>query len=221
MTLQEQMVELLLDAIDSKYINEETIGQFTYNYLAALLEVTTSIENGKEFYLKIKGYLEDINIRRLRKKEKINIGFIANYSSTWIGDGLYRLLEASERFEPYVYLISNHNGQDDELIKREYVANLEFFRARNLRVIETLDTESGRQYSWEKIGIKPDICIWLTPWIDLFRGDFYLLNYTLDTLHTYIPYGFMIAENETGRFVYDQYNKLIHNLAWKIFKKAV
>lgn len=220
MGLQEQMVDILLDAIDSQYINEETIGQFTYNYLAALLEVTKSLDNGAELYLKIKRYLEDINIQRLRKKEKIIVGFIANYSSTWIGDGLYRLLEESDRFEPYVFLISNHNGQSDEMIKEEYIANLAFFKERNLRVIGTLDTESGRQYSWNEMGIKPEVCIWLTPWIDLFRGDFYLLNYSMDTLHTYIPYGFMIAQNETGQFVYDQYNKLIHNLAWKLFEES-
>lgn len=220
MEWKEQMVNQLLDAVDMGYMNEETIGKFSYCHLAVLMEMTMQMENGKAFYLKIKSYLENINIERLRKQEKITVGFIANYSSTWIGDGLYRLLEKSERFEPYVFLISNHNGQSEELIKEEYQQNLKFFQERNLRVVQTLDFDTGKQYTWEEIGIKPQVCIWLTPWIDLFREHFYLLNYPLDTLHTYIPYGFMIAENENKNFVYHQYNQYIHNIAWKNFEES-
>lgn len=86
------------------------------------------------------------------------------------------------------------------------------------QLLDTKDIESGKEYSWKKIGIRPQICIWLTSWIDLFSNQFYLNNYPLSTLHTCIPYGFMIAENEAGNFVYHQYNKLLHNLAWKIFE---
>ncbi len=220
MEWKEQMVNQLLDAVDLGYMNEETIGKFSYCHLAVLMEMTMQMENGKEFYLKIKSYLENINLHRLRKQDKITVGFIANYSSTWIGDGLYQLLEKSERFEPYVFLISNHNGQSEELIKEEYRQNLKFFRERNLWVVQTLDLNTGKQYTWEEMGIKPEVCIWLTPWIDLFREHFYLLNYSLDTLHTYIPYGFMIAENENENFVYHQYNQYIHNMAWMNFEES-
>lgn len=220
MEWKEQMVNQLLDAVDLGYMNEETIGKFSYCHLAVLMEMTMQMENGKAFYLKIKSYLENINIQRLRKQKKIIVGFIANYSSTWIGEGLYELLEKSERFEPYVFLIANHNGQSEELIKEEYEQNLKFFQERNLRVVQTLDFNTGKQYTWEEIGVKPEICIWLTPWIDLFREHFHLLNYSLDTLHTYIPYGFMIAENENENFVYHQYNQYIHNVAWMNFEES-
>ena len=172
MDWKEQMVNQLLDAIDIGYITEETIGKFSYAHLAMLREMTSKIENGKEFYLKIKSYLENINIQRLRRQEKITVGFIANYASTWIGNELYQLLEKSERFEPYVFLISNHNGQSEEMIKEEYKQNLKFFWEQNLRVVQTLDLDTGKQYTWEEIGIKPEVCIWLTPWIDLFRDIF-------------------------------------------------
>ena len=46
----------------------------------------------------------------------------------------------------------------------------------------------------------PEICIWLTSWVELFKDQYYLLNYPLSVLHTYIPYGFMIAENKNKNF---------------------
>ena len=81
-----QMANLLLDAIDTGMLNENTIGMFNCWYLNALFEVTRCMSDGKNLYLHIKNYLENINIHRLKKKEKIIVGFIANYSSSWIGD---------------------------------------------------------------------------------------------------------------------------------------
>ena len=214
----------LIGAYNAGAIDERTIGVLSYYHLVALLEMMKQRPTGKNFYLKIKNYLEEINTQRLRKQDKIVIGFIANYSSTWIGDDLYCLFEQNEQFEPYVFLIANFNVQNIDLVKEEYAKNLDFFKEHNLRVVQTLDLDTGRQYSWEELGIKPQICIWLTPWTDLFREHFHLLNYSLDILHTYIPYGFMLAENENNTFVYHQYNQIMHNVAWRNFfdsQKAV
>lgn len=219
-----QKVNLLLDTIDSGLMNEETIGCFTYDYLVALLHITRQLENGQELYWNIKTYLESINIQRLHVQleanEKVIVGFIANYASTWIGDDLYRLLERSEEFEPYVFLMPNHaSGQRREEIMQEYSNHLSYFRTRNIHVLQTLDLDSGIQYTWEQIGIKPQLCIWLTPWFPLFgEGRFSLLAYPLNTIHTYIPYCFMIPDNEEGSFSYDQYDQLLHNITWKNFE---
>lgn len=91
MDWDEVLVNQLLDGLDLGYLNENTIGKFFYAHLEALMNRVRQVENGKEFYLKIKTYLEDMNIRRLRRQEKITVGFIANYASTWIGDELYYL----------------------------------------------------------------------------------------------------------------------------------
>lgn len=215
-----QMVNCLLDAIDMGYITEETIGQFSYNYLGALLQAASELRNGEEIYLKIKLYLENINIKRIRKKEKIAVFFVANYASTWIGDGLYQLLDKSQRFEPYILLMPNHTGQNESMVKEEYERNLKYFQERDLRIVQAFHADTGKYCSWQTIERKPDICIWLTPWSGLFYKEFQLGNFPLDILCAYIPYGFMIAENEHGNFVYDQYNQLIHNLAWKIFEES-
>ena len=214
------MLNQLLGALNDGYINEQTIGYFSCFHLAVLLDAARNLPSGQKMYLQIKTFLENLNVQRVRKQEKIVIGFIANYSSTWIGDALYHLFNGNERFEPYVFLISNHNGQSEEMIISEYQKNLEFFTERNLRVVQTLDTETGRQYTWEEIGVKPQVCIWLTPWVDLFIEHFYLMNYSLDVLHTYIPYGFMIAENENNNFVKHQYDQLLHNVSWCNFEES-
>lgn len=220
-----QRINLLLDTIDKGLMNAETIGYFTYAYLQDLLVVTRQMDNGRKLYREIKTYLENINLQRLHTQvvrgEKIVIGFIANCASTWIGDELYRLLEESEEFEPYVFLIPNHVlGQNDEEIRREYIENLTYFRTRDVRVVQTMDSASGVQYTWEQIGIKPQVCIWLTPWTDLFRGEFHLLSYSLDVVHTYIPYGIMIEENEKKNHVYADYDQSLHNMTWRNFEES-
>lgn len=217
---QYTMLGQLFDAVTDGYLNEQTIGYFSCCHLAVLQDVARNQPGGKDVYLQIKEYLENLNIQRLKRQEKIVIGFIANYSSTWIGDALYHLFEKNERFEPYVFLIANHNGQSAEMVINEYRKNLDFFTDRNLRVVQTLDTETGRQYTWEEIGVKPQVCIWLTPWVDLFIEHFHLLSYSLDVLHTYIPYGFLIAENENNNFIKHQYDQLLHNISWCNFEDS-
>ncbi len=219
---KQQAVDILLNVIDNGLMDEQAIGRFTYYYMYALWDTTSKLENGREIYCKIKSYLENINIRRLRKQDKIIVGFIANYSATWIGDDLYRLLEQSAKFEPYIFLIANHvRGQSNEQIIEEYEKNLKYFQSRNLRVVQTLNFDTGVQYTWEQIGVKPQLCIWLTPWIDLFREHFYLMNYSLDILHTYIPYGFMIDNNKNGNLFQEEFNMCIHNVSWKIFEETI
>lgn len=225
MDRKEEKLNLLLDTIDKGLMSEETIGRFTYRYLSILLETAYQLENGREIYCKIKTYLESINILRLRRKlhakEKIIVGFMADHPSKWVGDELYKLLEKSEEFEPYVFVVSGSApGQDKEKVVKEYEEHLEYFITRDMRILQTLDLDTGMQYTWEQIGIKPELCIWTTPWIGFFREHFYLLEYSMDVIHTYIPYGFMIAENEERDFVYYQYNQLLHNMTWRNFEES-
>lgn len=219
---QEKRVQLsgqLLNAIGMDDFDKR-ISKFKYEHLAALYLMSLQREDGKEFYLKIKHQVETINAERLRKQKKIIVGFIANYSSTWIGEELYRMFEASSTFEPHVFLMVNYVSEDIELIKEEYNRNLVFFQSRGIDVRGTYHSEKGELMTWEEIGIKPEVCIWTTSWIEMFKGDFHLFEYGLDTVHTYLPYGVMMAENSEGKFVFSQYNKYIHNLTWRNFEES-
>lgn len=213
----EKLASDLLDSINKGDLNENTISNFSYGHLNALMHECSKLKNGQKIFLIFKSYLESINISRLKKQEKIKIAFVVNYSSTWIGDELYRLLEASDRFEPYILLLSNHNGQTDDMRLSEYYNNLKFFSKKGVNLIETID-EDGVQKHWADMDVKPQVYIWLSSWMELFKGDFFLLNYSLETLHAYIPYSYMLADNVRNKFVYNQYNHIIHNLAWRNFE---
>jgi len=64
----------------------------------------------------------------------------------------------SERFEPYVFLISKSQWAERRTDKRRIPAESEsFFRERNLWVVQTLDLNTGKQYTWEEMGIKPEV----------------------------------------------------------------
>lgn len=217
--LEEKMANQLLNFIDSGSINEESIGALSYWYLEALRRLTMQMENGKELFVAIKTYLESVNIKRLKKQEKIVIGVMTDCAFTGCGDELYELLEASDRFELYIFVIADFEGAGRGR-ENLYDESIEYFEKKNRKVKGTLNLETGKQYTWEELGIKPEVCIWLTPWISLFKDQFYLPQFSLDTLHTYIPYGFMAAENEKGEFVDDQYNQMVHNLSWKIFEES-
>lgn len=193
----------------------------TYNYLNLILKFTQKIKNAENFFLKIKSNIETKAIEDIRSKDKIIIGFMANYSSTWIGEELYYLFEQSQKFEPYVFVLANHNGQSKDFIAKEYEENVKFFREKNLRIVETYDVEAGKSKKRKDLGINPDICIWLSPWMNLFDRQFKIGNFSLRTLHAYIPYGFMIADNVNQNYIHHQYNHYTHNLFWKIFEESV
>lgn len=193
----------------------------TYKGLKYILEVSKRVENGEKYYLRIKKNRERVAIRNIKNKDKVIIGFMANYSASWIGDELYNLFEQSETFEPYIFLLANYNGQSNEMIKQEYESHLQFFKEKNFRVVETYNVKTGKSKKQKKNGINPDICIWLTSWLNLFKKQYRLEQYPVDTLHAYIPYGIMTADNLNHNFVYHQYNHRIHNMVWKNFEESV
>lgn len=202
-------------------ITEETISGMKYLHLGALLDVLKGHENGQAFYVKVKNQIETIAVNKIKKKKKITVGFMANYSSTWIGNSLYHLFEESERYEPYVILLANHYGMDEHyknITKKEYKEEVEKFKKYPVRLIQTMDWKTGREFTWDELGVRPELLIWLSPWVHAFGEYFHLYNFPLDVLHTYIPYSFMLADNEQGNYTENQYNYVMHNITWKNFE---
>jgi hypothetical protein len=146
----------------------------------------------------------------------IKIGFMVHDSTLWIGDGLYRLFEESERFEPYVYCLRRNIEKNYDVLTDEYPHLTAFFRDKGFRTV--VSEGNGNQLDGTSSPI-PDICIWLTPWVYDFDDSFKMGNFPLSTLHTYIPYGFNAAENKDGTFISCDYNLDLHNILWKNFAK--
>lgn len=211
------LVNELLNAIDAGNIAEQTIEQFRYEHLRALLRYATLLDGGQAFYIKIKHFLEDISIRKLKKKEKLRVAFVVSGIPVWCGDELYNLLDKSELFEPYIYVFLHNIGQSVKMMLDEYDEHVKVFRDKGMRVIDTINRAEGIIYTWEQIGEFPDICIWTTPWIYAHVPQQCFTEYPLSTIHTYIPYGYILANNEENDYVQMQYNYEFHNLVWKIF----
>lgn len=210
----------LLNAIDNKFVDEKTIGEFRYEHLRALLRFSVLLNDGQAFYTKIKRFLENISLGKLKNKEKIRVAFIVSGIPVWCGDELYRLFEENDVFEPYIYVFLHNIGQSVSMMLDEYNDHVEFFEKKGMRVVETIDRAEGKIYSLKEIGEYPDVCIWTTPWIYAHVLKQSFTEYPLSTIHAYIPYGYFLANNEEGNYVETQYNYEFHNLVWKIFEES-
>ncbi len=209
---------LKMDQMDTY---KEKVSSFKYRNLGYILELSKRIDKGDKYYIKAKQSVDRMSCRLIRHKDKIIVGFMANYSSSWIGDELYQLFDQSKQFEPYVFLLANHNGQNQEMMSQEYQRNLLFFEERGVKIVETYDVNTRKSKNWNEIKVNPDICIWLTSWLDLFEKKYQIERYAINTLHTYIPYGFMVADDLNHSFVCHQYNHRIHNMVWKNFEESI
>lgn len=211
----------LLVAVDTGVLNEETIGEFRYEHLRALLRYAVLLGEGADFYIQVKRYIESISVNKMRKKEKIRVAFIVSGIPVWCGDELYRLLDGNGRFEPYIYVFLHNIGQSAKLMLDEYDEHLKFFQEKGMRVVETINRVDGRIYTWEEIGGFPDVCIWTTPWIYAHFPQQCFTEYPLTSVHAYIPYGYMIANNEENDYAQMQYNYEFHNLIQRIYEEDI
>lgn len=214
-----QLLNELLGAADAGGLNEETIENFRYEHLRALLRYSVLLGEGNEFYIQVKRYLEAIGIERLKKKrEKIRIAFIVSGIPVWCEDELYRMLEESGFFEPYVYVFLHNIGQGEKMMLEEYKQHVAFFKEKGMRVVETVGAD-GTIYTWDQIGDFPDMCIWTTPWIYTHTEKQNFINYPLSTIHMYIPYCYMISNNGVD---YDQkqFNYEFHNMITMVFEES-
>lgn len=128
MEISEQLARQLLESIENGFINETTISKFRYWHLDAVMNMTKHMEHGRETFWEIKSYLEQMNIERLQKQEKIIVGFITSSSQDWIGDELYWLLEKSEKFEPYIFVMATYLNGRGKPLKRDYCETINFFQ---------------------------------------------------------------------------------------------
>ena len=189
----------------SKFINIKK-----YKKLSLVYELSKRLDRGELYYNKIKTQIERNTINEIVKKDKIIVAFITYSTSVWIGDELYTILRKSKKFEPYILVMANYNGQNERMLEEEYKKLHNFYKKKNMNIIDTYDIHKKKSKKMHNLNIKPDVCIWMTPWINVFNRDLRIDRFFLNTLHTYIPYGFMIADNVENTFVYHLFNLKIH-----------
>ena len=208
MNLQIRSLDLLY-RLSAETLTDEQLGGYRYQHLLELKNLAGQMPDGGALYAAFRQRLFRKVAHHLTSlHRKIVVGILCGYSSEWIGDELYWLLEHSNVFEPYVFALrSRTKPAEEQENQKEYDAFVQDIQRRGLRLVENFNTKEQREYTWQELPVHPDICIWLSPWMYLFQGDLRIWNFPLTTLHTYIPYGYFVVTNAQKTFYYDQFNQ--------------
>ena len=147
--------------------------------------------------------LQDAAAGKIRRCEKIKLGFVGYDASMWCGDELYQLFERSGRYETTIFLCLRRDKKNVPLVVKDFRFGAEQLKARGLNVmaIENDEDEVPKQ----------DAVICLTPYIAALAKAFRFETLTAETLLAYIPYGMNITPGLIN------VNLPIRMLAWKTF----
>ncbi|MBI9052566.1 MAG: CDP-glycerol glycerophosphotransferase family protein [Bacteroidales bacterium] len=143
------------------------------------------------------------------KKEKIKVAFFLIHESVWKYNGLYRIMEADEGFEPIVVVCPFIKDGEEQML-RDLDKAFDLCIEKGYNVVSTLNKETN---TWLDINkeIKPDIIFFTNP-RQLTKPEYYITNFSDSVLTCYSPYAPGICN-----LPFSQYNQIFHNLLWRFF----
>ena len=149
--------------------------------------------------------------KKVFSKPKIKVVFFVLYDNMWKSDGLFKKLEESERFEPYI--ISSPYPRHPRKFGEENQDRLErFFLNKGFSFIKGYDFKNN---SWFDIqSFKPDIVFYQQPYNSGYKG-FRIEALWKNSLFGYIPYTYEL-ENSSNMV-----NQLLPNIAWRVFLPSI
>ena len=156
-------------------------------------------------YNKLLNRVFGVTIERVRRQDRIKLGFLLYDASMWCGDLLYRLFEQNDRYEVTIFLCMRQDMLDEKNFVEDFKRGVEQFRARGLNVVAVLDNDAPPP--------KQDVMICLMPYFEIMPTYYQLENMTAETLTCYIPYGMHISGD--ARVPLSDYP--IMTVAWKVF----
>ena len=165
----------------------------TYNHLANLSDMLT-----KDDYNNIVARIFAISAEKIRRKNKIKIGFFFENPSKWCGDELYNFFANDKRFEPTVFYFP----KDDMLTRLEFTMSLERFKSHGINVFEVPKSNFPLT--------EQDVLIQMSPYNSV-PQSFRLINLKLTTLLAHIAYSLSISYRP------DFYNGPFFRVLWKRF----
>ena len=181
-------------------IPAESFCDMTYDYFAKVSKTAP-----KEEYDALMEQVFKAATERIRRKDKIKIGFVLYDSSTWCGNDLYDYLVQDERFEVTVFLCLRIDKATNATIREEFSRQTEQFKSHGLNIVAVDDNT---------IVPKQDLIIYLIPYDWRLPKAFQLSNISAKTLTAYIPYSFEVG-------TYDASFTLIIRVAWKQFFPSI
>ncbi len=151
-------------------------------------------------------------VLQVQKKEKIKVAFFLIHEAVWKYEGLYRLLEKDNRFDPLV-IVCPYMVFTEENMLREMDQAYDGFLEKDYQVIRTYNKATNKWLD-VKHQIKPDIIFYCVP--HNITKAAYSIKYFLNTLSCYVPYTFQTT------FHYQQnYNAFFHNVLWRAYYPSI
>ena len=142
------------------------------------------------------------SVEKIRRKDKIKVGFVIYTAAMWCGDALYNLFAHDDRFETTVFLCFRKDQNTNKLVEKDFMHGLNQFKSRGLNVVAVTERDAPVPAQ--------DVLFFLTPYFFRLPDALQLSRLTAKTLVIYLPYGFQI----TGLNIL---NIEIRHIAWRIF----
>ncbi|MBQ6408930.1 MAG: CDP-glycerol glycerophosphotransferase family protein [Butyrivibrio sp.] len=158
--------------------------------------------------------MHEIRLDRLRAKAKngakVKVFFMTQRAAAFGCGSVYRAMEKSDLFEPYVLCISKRDIWHDDFYA-DVVEDINFFEKRGFRAINAYDENKNPK---DIVELNPDIIFWDSP--NLYgparNSHFRLDQINWKFLTCYIPYGLLMVDS-----FYYHFNNLNVREAWKFF----
>lgn len=192
------------NAYDMRSLDENFVNTHTYESLVQVKQRDLNL------FLEISHCVYDINVGRMRGKDKLNITFLLKDSAEWSCEELYQKFSASPDMEVRIAVAPFCMGTRKTIFDT-YQKTISYFQHRGMDVTGLYDMDRGEYLDWSCME-RPDILFLLNPHYQAFEQSADICRFPLSVLNVYIPYGMMIY----GR-VQDQFNQMSHMLCWKIF----
>lgn len=157
-------------------------------------------------------YFRKINnwfiIKRISKKDKINVVFVVLYDSIWKCDELYKKMRNSNYYNPIVLICPIVNfGRENMLFQMD--KSYETFAKRGYNPIRSYDKNNNTYIDLKK-DLSADIILYTNPYDGLI-DDRYNIRNVRSILTCYIPYFYNTTKL---KFFYDL---PFHRFLWKYF----
>jgi hypothetical protein len=171
----------------------------------------TLLRLSEAFYIKMAKYRHLRALKRIRKKQQWTSAFLVIFESAWKYEGIYRLMEKDQRFQPVLIICPYIMYGEVEMLTQMQNA-FDYFNQRGYYVVKSYEEQSGIWLD-VKTEINPDLLFFTNPY-DITLRQYSILNFK-HHLTLYVPYGINAANIQQS-----QYNLLFHNLIWKCYYES-
>lgn len=147
----------------------------------------------------------------IKNKAKIKVAFFLIHDSIWKYEGLYKLMEKDERFDPVV-VVCPYMVYGTETMHNEMNQAYNSFLSKGYHVVKTYN-ETSNEWMDVKKEIHPDIIFFTNPH-KLTKDEYYITHYS-KYLTCYAPYNF-----GNSHLYQMMHNQLFHSYLWLLFAET-